>query len=426
MMSGKMPRVTKLHQDAVDPPKFRNGGSCLGCVVMVPGIKTSYDGCARHIQEISKRLSNKGFLVINVLATNDKEPNLQIIDNSYVLLEVPSVLYHFIKPHSSLVGSYLNQFFHYSGFKEAVGKVIGDLSDRAILHTHGFCALTQPGKSKFKRVATFQGFGQLDMLTRDHSNIRAAVLHSALKKVYSNADHYTVFSERMKKTACQLYDINSRKISIVPHGVDAGFFSSRTADGRIKELESKYAIDKPFRVIFVGTLVRGKGLEILLRAMKILKGKRNDVMALLKIGGFAVSSVNGLIEHYGLNGSVKAISDFLSEADFKALYQLSDAFVNFHMMTGYSTTVLEAMASGGPPIIYKNSPNSDLVDESCGLLLKSVSPKELANAIEMLADDPGLRKRLGQSAKNKAARYYDWDRSVVPRYVSLYNRLIED
>ena len=84
------------------------------------------------------------------------------------------------------------------------------------------------------------------------------------------------------------------------------------------------------------------------------------------------------------------------------------------------------MASGVPPIIYKNSPNSDLVDESCGLLLKSVSPKELANAIEMLADDPGLRKRLGQSAKNKAARYYDWDRSVVPRYVSLYNRLIED
>ena len=84
-------------------------------VVMVPGIKESYDGCARHIQEISKRLSKKGFSVINVLATKSKKPNLQIIDDSYMLLEVPSVLYRFLKPRSSLVGSYFNQFFDLRG-----------------------------------------------------------------------------------------------------------------------------------------------------------------------------------------------------------------------------------------------------------------------------------------------------------------------
>ena len=393
---------------------------------MVPGIKEVYDGCSRHIQEISKRLSKKGFSVVNVLATKNKKPSLKVVDESYLLLEVPSVLYRFMKHRSTLIGSYINQFFHYSGFKEAVGKVIGELNSGSILHTHGFCTLTQPGKSCFKRISTFQGFGQLDMLTRDYSNIRASVLHSVLRKVYSNADYYTVFSDRMKRTACQLYDLDPSKIDIVPHGVDAGFFSERTDVGRIEELESKWALDKPFRVVFVGALVRGKGLEILFPAMRILKKRRSDVMLLLKVGGYSVSAVNALVKSFGLDDNVRVISDFLSEADFRALYQLSDTFVNFHMMTGYSTTVLEAMASGIPPIIYKNSSNRDLVDESCGILLDTVDPEELANRIEILADDPGLSKKLGQQGMDKVAKFYDWDQAVVPKYISLYNNLIGD
>ena len=57
------------------------------CVVMVPGIKEVHDGCARHIQEISKRLAKKGHLIINVLATKNRKPNLQVVDDSYLLLE---------------------------------------------------------------------------------------------------------------------------------------------------------------------------------------------------------------------------------------------------------------------------------------------------------------------------------------------------
>ena len=392
--------------------------------MIVPGVKEIHDGISRHIKEISKRLSKRGFTIVNLLASSGKRPSVQIIEDSYILLKVPSVSFRFLRPRRNLVASYLDQFFYYYGYREATRKVARDINDMSILHTNGLCTVAQSRSSRCKRLVTFQGFGQLDMLSRDRSNFRALLLHSVLRKVYVNADHYTAYSERMKQTACQLYGIDPSKISIVPHGVDAGTFSAKKDYERIEELELKYNINRRFRVIFVSHLVRGKGLDIMFRAMEILKKKRNDVMLLLKVGKNAHPSVQNMVETLGLGNDVRVISDFLSETDFRALYQLSDAFVNFHILTGYSTTVLEAMASGIPPIIYRYSPNRDLLDESAGVILNSLNPEELANAIELLANDSDLAGRLGQNAMKMVADHYDWDTAVVPGYASVYNKLI--
>src|SRR4030067_2373918 len=104
-------------------------------------------------------------------------------------------------------------------YKNALKRISPNLKQISVLHTHGFCTITQPGKSQFKRLVTIQGFGQLDMLTRYRSTFRATMLHSVLRNVYANADHYTTFSDQMKNTATQLYKIDTNKITIVPHGV---------------------------------------------------------------------------------------------------------------------------------------------------------------------------------------------------------------
>jgi glycosyltransferase involved in cell wall biosynthesis len=143
------------------------------------------------------------------------------------------------------------------------------------------------------------------------------------------------------------------------------------------------------------------------------------------VGGMAAASTRWLVAGAGLGDDVRVISDFLVEKELRALYQLSGAFVNYHILTGYSTTVLEAMASGIPPIVYRYSPNCGLLDESAGVILNSLDPEELANAIDLLADDGGLAKRLGRNANKLAVENYDWDTAVVPRYASVYNRLID-
>jgi len=175
----------------------------------------------------------------------------------------------------------------------------------------------------------------------------------------------------------------------------------------------------------MGFLVKGKGAEILLKAFKILGERRRDVILAMKIGSLTdyaemISHINRL----DIKELVRVFADRISDNELRALYQTSKAFVNYHFKSGHSTALLEAMASGVPPIIYKYSSNRDIVNASCGIMLETLEPSELANTIEMLVDDEILVRKLGQRAMDRARSEYDWDNSVVPKYTSVYESLL--
>lgn len=112
--------------------------------------------------------------------------------------------------------------------------------------------------------------------------------------------------------------------------------------------------------------------------------------------------------------------------ELKSLYKVSNAYVNYHLMSGHSTAVLEAMASGVPPIIHKSSPNTDILDKSCGIVLETMDPKELADAINSVIDDKTYADRLSRNAMIRARREHDWDEVVVPKYASVYRSLMDE
>lgn len=112
--------------------------------------------------------------------------------------------------------------------------------------------------------------------------------------------------------------------------------------------------------------------------------------------------------------------------ELKSLYKVSNAYVNYHLMSGHSTAVLEAMASGVPSIIHRDSPNADIVDQSCGILVETLDPEELAVAIESVIDDETYANRLSRNAMKRAVNEHDWDKVVVPKYVSVYKSLMEE
>jgi glycosyltransferase involved in cell wall biosynthesis len=231
----------------------------------------------------------------------------------------------------------------------------------------------------------------------------------------------------MKSMMIRFYGIDADKISVVPHGVDAGFFSPDLNPIEVKMAESKFNLDKPHRVLFLGHLFKGKGLEVLLKAFKLLKAKKREVLLILKIGRVShYDEIVRLITALGIQNSVRIISRRLSMNELKSLYKVSNAYVNYHLMSGHSTAVLEAMASGIPPIINKDSPNTDVVDESSGIVLKTIDPEELVAAIESVLDDKTYASRLSRNAMNRARIEHDWDEVVVPKYISVYRSLMDE
>jgi len=73
--------------------------------------------------------------------------------------------------------------------------------------------------------------------------------------------------------------------------------------------------------------------------------------------------------------------------------------------------VFEYMASGLPPITIARHPLTEIVRAGVdGLHFEEANAAALARAIEALADDPALRQRLGQSARERVVARYSWAR----------------
>jgi len=396
---------------------------------MVPGTDNEpREGLARHVYEISKRLSLLGFDIVNLVPAPDHSLKAELVENSYKLLKVPISNWGSARFFLNKIDRHLSMWPHYYGYREVVSKILKNTNKPIVLHTHAFYSIAQPRtRTKLcKRLVTLHGFGQLDIIAKKQGHVKANLLHLFLKKLYSKAgDCYTTFSPNMKTLAVRFYGLNPDAIVVVPHGVDAKFFSEQVKVEQKRQLETRFKLEKEFKILFLGHLTSGKGLDILLKAARILRSRRSDFQLILKMG-HSRTCVEAIetVRRLGIEDTVRIITERLSQSDLRSLYHVSDVFVNYFFLSGSSTALLEGMASGVAPIIYQASPLRDIVDSQSGVVLKTLNPLELAEGIEMLAEDRRLTERIGKTAMERTLRNYDWDTAIVPKYISVYNALL--
>lgn len=108
-----------------------------------------------------------------------------------------------------------------------------------------------------------------------------------------------------------------------------------------------------------------------------------------------------------------------SDQQIRGLYRDALAVVvplkDVYQPTGYSVT-LQAMACGKPVILSRIrglwTPEVFRDGENC-LLVTPGKPEELRHAMQRLAEDPDLRRRLGDNARSTAEAHWSLDRSVA-------------
>ncbi|HET6315765.1 MAG TPA: glycosyltransferase family 4 protein [Chloroflexota bacterium] len=106
----------------------------------------------------------------------------------------------------------------------------------------------------------------------------------------------------------------------------------------------------------------------------------------------------------------------LSINEVAALYGACDAFVLPSLKEPYGTVYGEAMAYGLPVVGWRAGNLPYLADhEREGLLVRIGDVERLADALRRLADDPHLRRRLGDNARRRAELRPTW-RDVAQRF----------
>ena len=108
-------------------------------------------------------------------------------------------------------------------------------------------------------------------------------------------------------------------------------------------------------------------------------------------------------------------------ADIPEILRALDVFVLPSLSEGTSNTILEAMASGLPVVATRVGGNPELVEEGVtGRLLPPKEFEQLAGAIKGYLEDPELRVRHGQAARQRAREKFSME-AMVGGYLAVYD-----
>ena len=202
----------------------------------------------------------------------------------------------------------------------------------------------------------------------------------------------------------------SQKVHCVYNGMDLCIYSNGSS-----------SVEKPSvpTIVTVARLIEKKGIGDLIRACHILR-ERGRTLRLEIIGkGPLRAALKTQVHLLDLQDIVRFRGALAQEA-VRETYRQADIFALPCVISedgdrdGIPTVLLEAMACGLPVVSTGVSGIPELVESGRdGILVEPRNPEMLADALDHLLSDEGLRKKLGQAASAKVASKFSVERSVT-------------
>lgn len=238
----------------------------------------------------------------------------------------------------------------------------------------------KPAETKSEREARLADRGWRDW--RRH--LRAGRLQHLAE--YDLADVLLMPSLRSAETF-RAAGISEERLHYVGRGVDLQRYQPST--GRP---------DK-FRAVFVGALIRRKGVHHLLAAWRKLALKNSELVLVGAVHDEIKPDLAGPAEGIRLVGFTADVRDELRRAS---------VFVFPSACEGFAKATLEAAACGLPLIATRESGDA-IVDGETGWLVPPDAPGSLADAISQAAARQDELPAIGARARQRVASLFTWD-----------------
>lgn len=214
-----------------------------------------------------------------------------------------------------------------------------------------------------------------------------------------------VYTRKYYEDCAELPSIG-REPEIIPNGTDVpAYLGSEGFLAEARALRKTYAPDDRPLLCFIGRFVGYKGLPYLLSALK----QCPDVHAVLAGDGPELDSVRAAVEKFGMAGRVSVPGPILGRAKW-ALLQASD-FVVLPSINGtesFGQFLVEAELCGKAAVVttVPGGVTEVVVPDVCGLAVEPEDAHALMTAIRRLATDVELRRRLGETGRERARALY--------------------
>jgi glycosyltransferase involved in cell wall biosynthesis len=192
------------------------------------------------------------------------------------------------------------------------------------------------------------------------------------------------------------------KCVIIPYGIDLEYWRSLDTEDAVEIAEMKRL--QPRHIVALGRLVRYKGFDVLIRAMRHVDARTTIVGS-----GPQQNALKQLAMNLGVADRIQFVGQ-LSPHEIKLLFHSSNvfAFPSVNAAEAYGLAQAEAMATGLPIVntnILTTVPWVARHNQEA-LTVPPNDPIALASALNAILDQPDLAKRLGASAFDRATNEF--------------------
>jgi glycosyltransferase involved in cell wall biosynthesis len=232
------------------------------------------------------------------------------------------------------------------------------------------------------------------------------------------------------------------KVAVIPLGVDMTAFTPLTEAERALG-RARLGVE-PDEALFVnvGAPLWNKGIDVLLRAFAILRGRGRRVRLLLKdqreVYGL---SINQIVGNVGADcpdllrpetmAAITVIPDKLEREQLRTLYGIADGYVSPYRAEGFNLPVLEAIACGTRVIVTRGGATDDFCDDDVACRIQGqerahIDPSQgiegryiepdldaLISAMEGLAVGDGTDANRYAAARQKVLTRFTWANSAA-------------
>ncbi len=268
-----------------------------------------------------------------------------------------------------------------------------------VVHAHyifptGMLALLFKKWFKTKMVVTAHG-GDINRMAKKNARIK-----DWTTKILQEADHVITVGHDLQREIHQEYHIPSNKLSVINMGVNLATFHQHDVAEARKVLGIKEE-ERP--IVFVGNLIREKGILELLEAYNTLKEKHGN-LSLYLVGNPKQEAFQKEIIGYIDNHQLQDvhIHRAVPQSEVAIWMSAADLFVLPSYMEGFGLVAVEAMACGTPVVGTKVGGLQVLLADDHGVLVEPENADSLASGMMKVLEDEEYCKRLIKAGKRRA------------------------
>jgi sugar transferase (PEP-CTERM/EpsH1 system associated) len=285
--------------------------------------------------------------------------------------------------------------------------------DIDVLHVHTGAFLFGAAAAAISRVPV--------SVYTEHGRFKTRTLVPQLEDRISGwlIDRVIAVSKELERYLVRDVGLPAHKIQTVINGIETKRFAHRPKPVRLLD---EFGLSRSTRIL--GTVARldeVKDQASMLTAFRAVREKFPDSRLFLVGDGPMRRALSEFIEGNGLAGFV-TITGYRS--DIPEFLNLFDVFLLSSLSEGTSISLLEAMASGVPPVVTRVGGNVFIVEDRVdGVLVGPGAPAEMSDAIVQLLADDSKRRQIGDRAMQKARESFGLER-MAETYAGIYLDLL--